>query len=76
MKPKFDKQKCLTCKYSAKSINIGYPTRTDKGIRNVYCAYMLKTGKTTLKARGKRGTYDLRGNDYHNCKLYKEDEHV
>lgn len=72
MRPRFDKQRCLKCKYHNIGTSLGYPVRTEDGIKNVYCDYLCKTGKSPIKPMEK-STIDLRGDSYHHCELFKED---
>lgn len=65
-KPKFNKRKCLKCKYH--SAGFGVPIRDgDKQLR-VHCNYSA-TGKTCLR-KTENGIIDTRGDDYNHCKLY------
>lgn len=76
-KPKFNKKKCLKCKYHSKH-PIGWPVRvkqkdgTYKTV-NVSCNYNF-SGEVALKrdASNKNGYKDSRGDDYNNCLLFKE----
>lgn len=72
--PKFNKTKCLKCKYhgGGSSLNLGYPVHTENGdIKYIYCDYMCVTGRSPIEPTPKRGIYDIRGNDYDNCRLYE-----
>lgn len=70
-KPKFNKDKCLKCKYHSKQLSGGYQGKGEDG-KNYYvhCNYS-KTGQTCLIDTG-FDTYDMRGEDYNDCKLFKE----
>ena len=82
--PKFDKEKCATCRWSCVNGNLGYTTgyfdeKAQKYPIHVYCN-VSATGDTCLKRDGSR-LVDRRGEDYDNCKLYvtdakKEKEHI
>lgn len=72
-KPKFNKQKCLKCKYHAFSSN-GYRAVIGRGSRDVICNFATITGITCLKPEPGYSTSDLRGEDYDNCKLFVEGE--
>ena len=70
---KFNKEKCLNCKYASVSTSyatsLGYRVKDKDGIiYYVMCDYACKTGETCLK---KDGT-DIRGDEYNNCKLYSK----
>lgn len=71
-KPKFNKKKCLKCKYRGTK-GIGYPVRNEDGeVVRPYCNYSAYANTTCLKP-GPHGTsIDSRGNDYNNCKLFVE----
>lgn len=68
-KTKFDKKKCMKCKYHGVGCG-GETVRRRNEMVHVYCNYSSITNSTCLK-RGPHGTVtDLRGDDYNNCKLY------
>jgi len=71
-KPKFDKKKCLKCRYHGTGCG-GYPVKlNDRGITvTVYCNYTTLMDDTCLK-RVKGEIVDRRGEDYHDCKLFEE----
>lgn len=78
-KPKFDKKKCLTCTYHGDGV--GYCVRIPaKGgtftHKTVNCNYAGVTGETCLKPAPNNTIIDLRGDDYDNCKLYKEGKQI
>ena len=50
-KPKFNKRKCMKCKYHAFSTD-GYRAVTKRGSRGVVCNYATITGITCLKPDG------------------------
>lgn len=82
--PKFDKEKCATCRWSCVNGNLGYTTgyfdeKAQKYPIHVYCN-VSATGNTCLEREGNK-LVDRRGEDYDNCKLYvtdakKEKEHI
>lgn len=71
-KPKFDKSRCYRCIYSTNQISGSYKTKDKNGkVVGVACDYATITGNTCLIDTSE-GTYDLRGTEYSNCKLFKE----
>ncbi|MBR3125025.1 MAG: hypothetical protein IKF42_06295 [Mogibacterium sp.] len=79
-KPKFDKKKCLKCKYHGKGLNLGWPVKVKSGEKYrtvyVYCDFVSHMSTTPLRAVSKTETIDLRGEDYNNCKLFVEGDPV
>ena len=69
--PKFDKMKCLTCKYRSQAMNLEWPVKVGSKIKYVYCNYLCVTGISTLTKNG-----DRRGTDYDNCLLYEEGDMI
>lgn len=71
-KPKFNKRKCVKCKYHGTGCN-GYPVRVGFSDRTipVFCNYS-KTERTCLKKLNDGRIIDLRGDDYNGCKLFEE----
>ena len=69
--PKFDKRKCLKCKYHSTLANVGYAVRKGKNdVIYPYCNYAGVTKSTCLRKSGKE-TEDIRGNDYYSCRLFE-----
>ena len=68
-KPKFDKSKCLKCKYHGRGKN-GYSTRKGNTTVAVFCDFATITDTTCLKRNDKGTAKDLRGEDFDNCKLF------
>ena len=75
-KPKFNKKKCLKCKYHGIGHN-GYPVRLSGSIKSlrVYCNYSI-TGSSCLKPISTYKTTDIRGEDYDNCLLFSPGEMI
>ena len=71
MGAKFNKQKCLKCRYHNYGCG-GYLATVRKRRQAVYCNYASITGNTCLKPTGLFTTVDVRGDDYNNCKLFLE----
>lgn len=72
-KPKFSKHKCLTCCYHAENTTASYPTYRKSGHRvRVYCNYASITGHTCLQPAENNTVVDSRGEDYNDCKLYRQ----
>lgn len=75
-KPKFNKKKCLKCKFHG--TGVGYPVRVKSKngnwtTINVHCNYGAgQGGSSCLRPLNCQETYDLRGEDYDNCLLFKE----
>ena len=68
-KPKFQKNKCIKCKYHTKQVSGAYQARVGGKTIPVACDYSTVTGRTCLtEVNGK--IVDRRGNDYYNCKLF------
>ena len=73
---KFDKHKCLRCKYAV-NMSGGYCVRgKDEKPISLLCDYSgnNKDGKTCLYIGEDRKVHDRRGEDYHNCKLFTPDK--
>lgn len=70
-KPKFDKQKCLKCKYHGIG-KCGYFTRAGSKATKVFCDYATIAKSTCLKPINITDVVDLRGTEYNNCKLFAE----
>lgn len=68
---KFDKEKCLHCKYHTEQYR-GYTVKRGCRFVNVSCNYASATGSTCLKRKDNSSVVDMRGNDYNNCMLYEE----
>ena len=69
-KPKFNKRKCLTCKFHGEA-SWGYPVKSGDTSIHVSCDYISLTKDSCLKTDGKGEIIDTRGNDYNNCLKYK-----
>ena len=74
---KFDKQRCLKCKWHG--TGIGYPARTmgkdGKMVTvMVHCNYSAYHERSCLRGIGKDGHYDIRGEEWDDCLLYEEGE--
>lgn len=72
-KPKFNKDKCVKCKYHG--LNVGYTADVKGQKRLVYCNYSA-TGNTCLKRVGEDKIKDLRGTRFNDCKLFEEGEMI
>lgn len=72
-KPKFNKRKCLKCKYHSR-LSQGYSVRVGHESIHVICNFATVTGITCLKPDSNNSTTDLRGEDYDNCMLFVEGE--
>lgn len=57
---KFDLKKCKRCIYHGGTKSTA-----------IYCNYSALGEGTTLKRSSGGNIYDMRGNDYHNCLLFK-----
>ena len=70
-KPKFDKRKCLKCKWHGLGCG-GYPVRVGFNGRTlpIYCNYSISE-RTCLKKLKDGSIIDSRGDDYNNCKLFE-----
>lgn len=66
-KSKFNKQKCVTCKYHGKASTAD--GTGNKNLNGVHC-YYANTGETCLRRVGNK-VIDIRGEDFNNCKLYE-----
>ena len=72
-KPKFDKAKCLKCKYRSTSFNnLSYAVVCNNRVKHVLCDYANLTGVTCLKPGPNNSVVDMRGEDYNNCMLFSE----
>lgn len=71
-KPKFNKTKCLKCKYRLERMSGFYVGKRNGRKISVACNYSSIKGHTCLRPSGYRQTYDLRGDDYDNCKLFEK----
>jgi hypothetical protein len=71
--PKFNKRKCLRCKYHT-HMSQGYSVRVGHRSIHVCCNFATVTGITCLKPEPGHRTSDLRGEDYDDCKLFVEGE--
>lgn len=68
-KAKFDKKKCLKCKYHG--LGVGYSVKASNGtFKRVFCDYSGITDSTCLKPGPNHTVIDLRGDDYKNYKLF------
>ena len=72
-KPKFNKEKCYTCIYHTTQVSGSYTIRKGKQVIPVACDYINVTGDSCFK-NSKSGRYDMRGDDYNDCKLYRGEE--
>lgn len=68
-KPKFNKNKCVKCKYHTRS-SVGHPVRVGNNSVRICCNFASITGCTSLKPGPYNSVTDLRGDDYDNCKLF------
>lgn len=71
-KPKFDKVKCVKCKYHGRGYNLGWLTNIGQRNMYVYCNYALSTGLCTLYKDKNKNTIDRRGSDFNNCLLFEK----
>ena len=70
---KYNKKKCLKCMYHGEHCGTGWTVEDEEGRTHViYCNYAMITNSTCLQPKSTYKTYDLRGNDYNNCLLFKE----
>ena len=60
-KSKFNKHKCVNCKY--------HGIMSNRDFSNVHC-YYINSGTSCLYREGKK-VIDRRGEDYNNCLLYE-----
>lgn len=74
-KPKFNKHKCLNCKYH-NEITYGHYVRVKVGDKykqlHVGCDYANITHQTCLYLYENKQVQDRRGTDYNNCLLYEQ----
>ena len=75
-KPKFDKEKCLKCKYRNTYSQLGYSVRHTGKVVRVLCDYAVLTGVTCLKPDSNNTVVDMRGEDYNNCMLFSEGDRL
>lgn len=68
---KFDNKKCRSCIYRG-HVSGGQKAIKGQKMNNVCCNYSSVTGQTCLRDNGKYKPYDIRGNDYDDCELYKK----
>ena len=68
-KSKFNKKKCLKCKYHG--TGCGHSVKTQAGVLKVHCNYSI-VDKTCLQKLDDGTIIDRRGDDYDNCKLYEK----
>ena len=71
-KPKFDKNKCLKCKYRNTSNTLGYVIKHNNKPVHIHCDYAFLTKTTCLQPGPNNTVVDLRGEDYNNCMLFVE----
>lgn len=64
-KPKFNKKRCLECRYCG----VGKGGFVVNG-KSLFCDYATITNSTCLRRTRKGEVIDLRGSDYDNCLLY------
>lgn len=69
-KSKFNKRKCLQCKYHGCKGNLGYPVRVNNKTYNIYCDFICQTNISPLKQGPNKTVIDLRGNNYNDCQLF------
>lgn len=67
-KAKFNKDKCLKCRYHGLGCN-GHTVRIGTRALPVFCNYSA-TENTCLKKTEDGQIVDIRGDDYENCKLF------
>lgn len=68
---KFDRSKCRSCIYRG-HVSGGQKFIKGQKMNNVCCNYSMITNQTCLRDNGKYKPYDIRGNDYNDCELYKK----
>ena len=68
-KAKFDKQKCMQCKYHGRGMS-GYSARRGDTTVAIFCDYATITGDTCIRRTPKGYTEDIRGEDFDNCRLF------
>lgn len=73
-KPKFNKKRCLECKYHG--FGHGYYVEMKGKKYPVYCNYASITDSTCLKPLNSEESYDLRGEDYENCLLFSSGDAI
>ena len=71
-KTKFDKQKCLKCKWRNVSNSIGVSVKQNGKPVHVHCDYAFLNKMTCLQPGPNNTVVDLRGEDYNDCKLFVE----
>lgn len=72
-KPKFDKQKCLKCRWHGMGLGWSAITPDGKNV-SIHCNYSGHHETTPLRAAPGNTFTDLRGNDFNNCLLFEEGE--
>ncbi len=73
-KPKFDKERCLKCKYHGSGYNLGWLCCIGHRNMYIYCNYCCATDSSTLTLDEHKNVIDRRGENYHNCLLFEEGE--
>lgn len=63
-----DKAKCAKCKYHG-SFGYGRSGSDSSKLSHIMCDYAKYEKRTCLRKSGIK-IYDIRGNDFHNCKLF------
>lgn len=69
MKPKFDKNMCIRCKYHGRGKQ-GFSAKTSNGYVSVFCDYANITDSTCLRRTSRGAVRDIRGDDYSDCALF------
>ena len=75
-KPKFDKEKCLSCKYRNTYSQLGWAIKKDGKVHHVLCDYGTITGISCLTPGPNNTVVDMRGEDYNNCMLFSEGDRI
>lgn len=70
-KPKFDKNKCLKCKYHIERLGGYHAKRVGREV-SVMCNYLGATGHSCLTLDDNGVKIDRRGEDHKDCKLYQK----
>lgn len=68
---KFNKEKCARCQYRGTN-GLGVPVQVNGSSVRIYCNFCGTTDKTCLRMKNRKEVYDIRGNDYNNCKMFVE----
>ena len=71
IKPKFDKQKCLKCRWHGMGLGWSAIMPDGKNV-SIHCNYSGYHDTTPLRSGANSTILDLRGEDYDNCLLYVE----